>query len=69
MTLRKLEKVLGYEKQFFTIHVGHFLLVTELLSSLKPDGRVVVLSSVLHCDAPKKFDFSNLDGSKSYTNG
>jgi WW domain-containing oxidoreductase len=57
----------GYESQFFTNHIGHFLLVTRLLSSLKPDGRVVVVSSNAHRRAPALgIDFNNLDGSRGY---
>ena len=33
MMLPKLEKSHGYELQFFTNHIGHFMLVTGLLSS------------------------------------
>lgn len=47
------EQVLGYEKQFFTNHVGHFLLVTELLEQLTEEGRVVVLSSDAHALVPQ----------------
>ena len=43
----------GYELQFFTNHIGHFMLVTGLLDSLKPDGRVVMLSSSAQQMAPK----------------
>jgi NAD(P)-dependent dehydrogenase (short-subunit alcohol dehydrogenase family) len=67
MALPKLETAFGYELQFFTNHIGHFMLVTGLLDSLKPDGRVVVLSSALHKMAPKGgIDFDNLDGKKGY---
>src|SRR5271154_5134974 len=48
MALPKLETAYGYELQFFTNHIGHFLLVTGLLGSLAPDGRVVILSSAAH---------------------
>ena len=40
----------GAELQLLTNHLGHFLLVTELLERLSPTGRVVVLSSVAHKD-------------------
>lgn len=48
MALPKHETVLGYEKQFFVNHVGHFILVTELLEQLSDDGRVVVVASDAH---------------------
>lgn len=67
MALPKLEKAFGYELQFFTNHIGHFMLVTGLLDRLKPDGRVVMLSSSAHQMAPKGgIVFDNLDGSKGY---
>ena len=48
MALPKLEKAFGYELQFFTNHIGHFMLVTGLIDSLTEDGRVVMLSSGAH---------------------
>jgi hypothetical protein len=45
MALPELTLAHGYEAQFFTHHIGHFLLVTGLLSKLAPAGRVVMLSS------------------------
>ena len=68
MALPKLEKAHGYELQFFTNHIGHFLLVTGLLDSLTEQGRVVMLSSDAHKRAPKEgIQFDNLDGSKGYS--
>jgi len=67
MALPKLEKVHGYEKQFFTNHIGHFMLVTGLLDSLTDTGRVVMVSSEAHRRAPEGgIEFDNLDGSRSY---
>jgi NAD(P)-dependent dehydrogenase (short-subunit alcohol dehydrogenase family) len=67
MALPKLELVHGYERQFFTNHIGHFLLVTELLSELSEKGRVVMLSSSAHNMAPKAgIEFDNLAGQRSY---
>jgi WW domain-containing oxidoreductase len=63
----KLELVRGYELQFFTNHIGHFILVNALLDRLTADGRVVVLSSNSHTRAPEGgIEFDNLDGSKGY---
>jgi len=57
----------GFESQFFTNHVGHFLLATRLLPSLKPEGRVVVVSSNAHRRAPAVgIDFDNLSGTRGY---
>ena len=67
MMLPKLEKAQGYELQFFTNHVGHFMLVTGLLEQLKDEGRVVMLSSEGHRSAPVGgIDFDNLSGDKGY---
>ncbi len=68
MALPSLETAFGYELQFFTNHVGHFMLVTGLLDSLSDDARVVILSSGAHLNAPKGgIDFENLDGKKGYS--
>jgi WW domain-containing oxidoreductase len=67
MALPKLEKAFGYELQFFTNHIGHFILVTGLTDSLAETGRVVMLSSDAHRAAPKGgIAFDNLSGEKSY---
>jgi NAD(P)-dependent dehydrogenase (short-subunit alcohol dehydrogenase family) len=67
MALPKLEQAHGYELQFFTNHIGHFMLVTGLLSRLAEHGRVVVVSSSAHRQAPRAgIEFDNLDGSKGY---
>jgi len=68
MALPDLETKHGYELQFFTNHVGHFILVTGLLEQLAEAGRVVMLSSGAHTGAPDEgIQFDNLDGSKGYT--
>jgi WW domain-containing oxidoreductase len=68
MALPKLQLAHGYELQFFTNHIGHFILVTGLLDKLAVDGRVVMLSSTAHTMAPKGgIQFDNLDGSKGYS--
>ncbi len=68
MALPRLERVLGTEKQFFTNHIGHFLLVTRLLPRLAQAGRVVMLSSSAHASAPAEgIQFDNLSGDKGYT--
>jgi NAD(P)-dependent dehydrogenase (short-subunit alcohol dehydrogenase family) len=67
MALPRLELAHGYELQFFTNHVGHFLLVTGLLDSLSASGRVVMVSSSMHRRAPAVgIDFDNLRGERSY---
>jgi WW domain-containing oxidoreductase len=67
MALPRLRQACGYELQFFTNHIGHFILVTELLDILADDGRVVVLSSSAHRMAPRAgIEFDNLSGEKRY---
>ena len=68
MALPKLNQAHGYELQFFTNHIGHFLLTTGLIESLAADGRVTVLSSAMHESAPKGgVAFDNLSGAKGYS--
>jgi WW domain-containing oxidoreductase len=67
MALPELELQYGYEKQFFVNHVGHFILVTNLGDQLAEDGRVVMVSSEAHKNAPREgVQLDNLDGSKGY---
>lgn len=67
MALPKLERAYGYELQFFTNHLGHFALVTGLLSELANDGRVVMVSSAAHASAPQGgVEFDNLSGDRGY---
>ncbi len=68
MALPSLEQKLGYELQFFTNHVGHFILVNGLAEALKPAGRVVMLSSAAHKGAPAAgIELDNLSGARSYS--
>jgi len=68
MALPTLELVHGFERQFFTNHIGHFLLVTGLLDQLTAKARVVILSSSAHSMAPKAgIEFDNLAGQRSYS--
>ena len=63
----RLQQACGYELQCFTNHIGHFILVSELLDALADDGRVVVLSSSAHWVAPwGGIEFDNLSGEKGY---
>jgi NAD(P)-dependent dehydrogenase (short-subunit alcohol dehydrogenase family) len=57
----------GYELQFFTNHIGHFLLVTGLRDRLAPAGRVVVVASNAHRRAPAGIEFDNLSGARGYS--
>jgi NAD(P)-dependent dehydrogenase (short-subunit alcohol dehydrogenase family) len=68
MALPKLNQAYGYELQFFTNHIGHFMLVTGLLDTLAADARVTILSSRAHESAPKGgVEFDNLSGEKGYS--
>ena len=68
MALPKLELSHGYELQFMTNHIGHFILVTGLLDQLTEHGRVVMLSSDAHKFPVKGgINFDNLDGKKGYS--
>ena len=68
MALPKLQKKFGYELQFFNNHVGHFILITGLISNLKSSGRIVMLSSLSHKRSYKEgIQFDNLSGDKGYS--
>jgi len=67
MALPKLHQKHGYELQFFTNHMGHFILVTSLLGQLAEEGRVVVVASDAHENAPPEgIQFDNLSGERGY---
>ena len=67
MALPELKQAYGYELQFFTNHIGHFILTTGLLDRLGDKGRVVILSSGAHFAAPREgIQFDNLSGEKGY---
>ncbi len=67
MALPTLQRKYGYELQFLTNHIGHFLLVTGLVEALAPEGRVVIVSSGAHRAAPGGgIQFDNLGGEKGY---
>ncbi|MBN1655891.1 MAG: SDR family oxidoreductase [Deltaproteobacteria bacterium] len=68
MALPELRQAFGYELQFFTNHVGHFILVTGLLEQLSDRARLVIVSSSAHIFAPREgVDFSNLSGERGYS--
>ena len=67
MALPRLTQAYGYEKQFFTNHIGHFLLVVTLLPALAPAARVVVVSSNAHRRTPPGgVQLDNLSGEAGY---
>lgn len=70
MAVQELRLYNGVEMQFAVNHLGHFLLVNELLDAVKAadHSRIVMLSSCAHdAKVPGGIDFDNLDGSKSYS--
>jgi len=63
----QLRQAHGIELQFFTNHIGHFILVNGLLDRLAPQGRVVVVASNAHRRAPAAgIEFDNLSGARGY---
>jgi NAD(P)-dependent dehydrogenase (short-subunit alcohol dehydrogenase family) len=63
--LTELKQVRGLEMQFVVNHLGHFILVNRLLDRVTaaPQGRVVVVGSVAHRQAPPGgIQFDNLSG-------
>lgn len=56
----------GFEMQFGSNHLGHFVLVGKLLPLLQktPNARIVTVSSLAHRRG--KIYFENLDGTKGY---
>jgi WW domain-containing oxidoreductase len=68
MALPKLQQACGYELQFFTNHMGHFMLMTGLLDRLDEGARVVCVSSGAHAHTTKGgVQFDNLSGEKGYS--
>lgn len=67
MALPRLQQRFGYEMQFFVNHIGHFMLVTELVDVLAEAARVVVVSSAAHKRAPREgIQLDNLSGEHGY---
>jgi WW domain-containing oxidoreductase len=67
MALPELRQAHGIELQFFTNHIGHFMLVNGLLDRLAPQGRVVIVASNAHRRAPAAgIEFDNLSGARGY---
>ena len=68
MALPELELSNGVEKQFAINHLGHFILINQLLDTVlaAPEGRFTLLSSRAHRQAENGIEFDNLDGSQHY---
>lgn len=73
MELPELEQVNGIEKQFYVNHLGHFVLVNQLLPQIiaAPQGRIVNVSSgrATGNPPPEGIQFDNLSGEKGYDPG
>jgi NAD(P)-dependent dehydrogenase (short-subunit alcohol dehydrogenase family) len=73
MELPELEQVNGIEKQFYVNHLGHFVLVNQLLTEViaAPQGRIVNVSSGRATGkAPAEgIQFDNLSGERDYDPG
>jgi NAD(P)-dependent dehydrogenase (short-subunit alcohol dehydrogenase family) len=51
----------GFETQFGTNHLGHFVLVNRIAPLIKPSGRFISLSSLAHRRADVDLDDPNFD--------
>ena len=66
MALPTLQQIAGYERQLFTNHFGHFVLVTGVVDRLTDAGRVVIVSSGAHRFAKEGLELDNLSGEADY---
>ena len=64
MAIPRRESADGFELQLATNHLGHFALTGLLVGALRPDGRVVTVSSSMH--RMGRIDFDDLQGATRY---
>ena len=64
MAIPRRESADGFELQLATNHLGHFALTGLLVGALRPDGRVVTVSSSMH--RMGRIDFDDLQGTTRY---
>ena len=64
MAIPRRETADGFEMQFGTNHLGHFALTGRLLEALRPEGRIVTVSSQAH--RMGRMDFDDLMGERKY---
>jgi NAD(P)-dependent dehydrogenase (short-subunit alcohol dehydrogenase family) len=72
IVLGEWEQVHGLEKQFVVNHLGHFVLTHRLLDRVRasPQGRIVVVGSGNHRDAPEGgIQFGDLSGKTWFKRG
>jgi NAD(P)-dependent dehydrogenase (short-subunit alcohol dehydrogenase family) len=70
MALPERELVHGVEKQFAVNHLGHFILINQLMPTVEaaPQGRFVILSSRAHRAAPEEgIQFDDLAFARDYS--
>ena len=64
MALPRRDTADGFEMQLGTNHLGHFALTGRLLEAIRPDGRIVTVSSQAH--RMGRIDFDDLMGERKY---
>jgi len=64
MAIPRRETANGFEMQLGTNHLGHFALTGRLIDAMRPDGRIVTVSSQAH--RMGRMDFDDLMGERKY---
>ena len=64
MAIPRRDTVDGFEMQLGTNHLGHFALTGRLLDAIRPEGRIVTVSSQAH--RMGRMDFEDLMGERKY---
>ena len=64
MAIPRRETADGFEMQLGTNHLGHFALTGRLLDAIRPEGRIVTVSSQAH--RMGRIDFDDLMGERKY---
>jgi NAD(P)-dependent dehydrogenase (short-subunit alcohol dehydrogenase family) len=64
MAIPRRETADGFEMQLGTNHLGHFALTGRLLDAIRPEGRIVTVSSQAH--RMGRMDFDDLMGERKY---
>ena len=64
MAIPRRETADGFEMQLGTNHLGHFALTGRLLDAIRPEGRIVTVSSQAH--RMGRMDFEDLMGERKY---
>jgi NAD(P)-dependent dehydrogenase (short-subunit alcohol dehydrogenase family) len=64
MAIPRRNSAQGFEMQLATNHLGHFALTGRLIDAIRPEGRVVTVSSQAH--RMGRIDFEDLMGERNY---